>query len=323
MTKLATENSTHAAPEPLPRYWKVEAAHPPRVSFEFFPPKTDAAEDRLIDNAQKLAALGPKFVTCTYGAGGADRDRTGRTVTRLAEECGVPAAAHLTCVGASRDEIDAIARSYWRSGIRRIIALRGDPPEEHGGVAGRYKPRGDGYAYADNLVAGLKQVADFDISVSAYPETHPQAPSAAFDIDHLKRKFDAGADRAITQYFFEAETFLRFRDVCAAAGIDKPIIPGILPVSNFAQVSKFSSACGTRVPDWMSLLFDGLDDDPDTRRLVAVSQAVELCRRLQAHGVEDFHFYTLNRADLTTAIVRTLGLMPKLRSEDAPREQAA
>lgn len=280
----------------------------PRVSFEFFPPKDTAGEAKLWEALARLAPYAPSFVSVTYGAGGTTRERTSRIVTRIHRETGLTPAAHLTCVGATRDEVDATARGWWDAGIRHIVALRGDPPsgEQH------YTPHPGGYANAAALVAGLRRIADFEISVGAYPEGHPDSASRAADLENLKRKIDAGATRAITQYFFEAETFLRFRDVCAKAGITAPIVPGILPVTNFKTVLRFSKACGTAVPAWMAELFDGLDDDPETRQLVAASAASELCLTLMQQGVEDFHFYTLNRPQLTAAICRRLGVRPAL-----------
>ena len=282
-------------------------AGPPRVSFEFFPPKTEEMEARLWEVIKRLEPLGPRFVSVTYGAGGSTRERTHATVRRIRQETVLEPAAHLTCVGASHGEIDAVAQAYWAAGIRHIVALRGDPPA---GVQ-EYEPHPGGYPYAAELVAGLRQVADFEISVAAYPETHPEAQSGRHDLDNLKRKLDAGAVRAITQYFFDADLYLRFRDRAAAAGITVSIVPGILPVTNFAQVKKFSVACGASIPDWMAAHFEGLDDDPDTRRLVAASIAAEQCRRLHANGVHEFHFYTLNRADLIVAICHLLGVRAK------------
>jgi methylenetetrahydrofolate reductase (NADPH) len=277
---------------------------PPRLSFEFFPPKTAEMEARLWEVIKRLEPLAPRFVSVTYGAGGSTRERTHATVRRIRRETALEPAAHLTCVAASRAEITAVAEDYWQSGIRHIVALRGDPP------AGtpHYAPHPEGFAYAADLVAGLKRVAGFEISVAAYPETHPEAASAERDLDNLKTKIDAGAARAITQYFFDVDLFLRFRDRAAAAGIAVPIVPGILPVTNYAQVKKFSTACGATIPFWMEGHFAGLDDDPDTRRLVATSIAAEQCRRLQANGVNEFHFYTLNRADLIVAICHLLGV---------------
>ena len=263
-------------------------------------------EAALWSTVERLAPLGPRFVSVTYGAGGATRDRTHATVTRIERDTGLRAAAHLTCVAATRAEVDAVARRYWDAGIRHVVALRGDPPKD----TGRYRPHPDGYAFAADLVDGLKRVADFEISVAAYPEVHPEARDAAADMDNLKRKLDAGATRAITQYFFEVETYLRYLDRVRAAGIDVPVVPGILPVTNFAQVKRFSAMCGATVPAWMADLFEGLDEDPETRKLVAASIAAEQCRALQAAGVDEFHFYTLNRANLTYAIARILGLRP-------------
>jgi methylenetetrahydrofolate reductase (NADPH) len=277
------------------------------VSFEFFPPKTEKMEETLWASLKRLEPLGPKFVSVTYGAGGTTRERTHNTVVGIQKDTSMVAAAHLTCVGSSKAEIDEIADRYWEEGIRHIVALRGDPEEGANG----YTPHPDGYAYAVDLVEGLKKRHDFEISVAGYPETHPDAPSAQFDIDYLKKKVDAGANRVITQYFFEAETFLRYRDKAVAAGVNVPIVPGILPVTNFKQVLKFSAACNTKVPAWMADLFEGLDDEPETRKLVAATVASELCRVLHANGVNDFHFYTLNRADLTYAFCHILGVRPK------------
>jgi len=281
------------------------------VSFEFFPPKTEKMEAQLWDTFRTLEPLAPRFVSVTYGAGGSTRERTHATVARIAAESRVPPAAHLTCVEASRAEIDEVAAAYWEAGVRHIVALRGDVP---GGE--RYRPHPDGYANAIELVAGLKAVAPFDISVAAYPETHPDADCPQSDLDNLKRKLDAGATRAITQFFFSPESFLRFRDAAAAAGIDAPIIPGILPVSNVSQTRRMADMCGTAIPAWMVSLFDGLDDHPAARQLVAATIAAEMCRRLYAGGVRDFHFYTLNRAELSYAICHLLGLRPVLTAKD-------
>jgi len=280
------------------------------VSFEFFPPKSEKMEDQLWDAVQKLAPLNPQFVSVTYGAGGSTRERTHATVARIIAEAKLPAAAHLTCVEASKDEIRAVAEQYWDAGVRHIVALRGDPTTP----GGRFEPHPDGYAGAADLVAGLKAIAPFEISVAAYPECHPEAASAQADIDNLKRKFDAGADRAITQFFFNPECFFAFRDKLAAAGIDQPILPGILPVSNVAQTRKMAAMCGAQIPDWMDRLFEGLDERPGARKLVAATIAAEFCRALYAGGVRDFHFYTLNRADLSYAICHLLGLRPALES---------
>ena len=282
----------------------LQGRRPPLVSFEFFPPKTPEMEAKLWLAIKRLEPLAPRFVSVTYGAGGSTRERTHATVARIRGETPLEPAAHLTCVGATRAEINAVAARYWEAGIRHVVALRGDPPAG----AGTYRPQADGYAYAADLVAGLKCVADFEVSVAAYPETHPEAKSAAADLDNLKRKIGAGASRAITQFFFDTSVYLRFVERARAAGIGVPIVPGILPVTNVAQVRKFAAQCGASVPGWMDALFEGLDDDPETRRLVAASIAIEQCRLLQAEGVEEFHFYTLNRADLTVAICHMLGV---------------
>ncbi|WP_240796900.1 methylenetetrahydrofolate reductase [NAD(P)H] [Terasakiella sp. SH-1] len=264
-------------------------------------------EETLWASLKRLEPLNPQFVSVTYGAGGTTRERTHNTVVGIQKETSMTAAAHLTCVGSSKAEIDEIADRYWEEGIRHIVALRGDPAEGDN----IYKPHPDGYAYAVDLIEGLKKRHDFDISTAGYPETHPEAPSAQFDLDYLKKKVDAGADRVITQYFFEAETFLRYRDKAAAAGVNVPIIPGILPVTNFKQVLKMSEMCQTNVPAWLADLFNGLDDEPETRKLLAATVTSELCRVLHANGVKDFHFYTLNRADLTFAFCHILGVRPK------------
>lgn len=274
------------------------------VSFEFFPPKSDATAETLWSAIKRLEPLGPEYVSVTYGAGGTTRERTHSTVTRIAQETSMAPAAHLTCVGASRDEIDQIAQGYWDAGVKHIVALRGDPQEG----ANRYEPHPQGYAYASDLVAGLKRIGDFEISVAAYPETHPEAISDQDDLDNLKRKVDAGATRAITQFFFDPEVFLRFLDRARSAGISIPIVPGILPVTNFKQTAKFAKMCGTSVPSWMHDLFDALDDDADTRKLVAASVAAEQCRVLHANGANAFHFYTMNKADLCYAICHIMGV---------------
>ncbi len=277
------------------------------ISFEFFPPKTEKMEEQLWDSIVTLDPLKPRFVSVTYGAGGTTRERTHNTVARIARETRIPAAAHLTCVDASKTEIAEIASAYWEAGVRHIVALRGDPPN----AGGAFVPHPDGYASAAELVEGLRKLHPFEISVSAYPETHPEALSAAKDIDFLKRKLDAGASRAITQFFFEPETFFRFRDAVAAAGIDPEIVPGIMPVSNFAAIQRMSKMTGTAIPEWMAHLFDGLDDHPAARQLVAATVAAEMCRRLYAGGVRQFHFYTLNRAELSYAICHLLGKRPQ------------
>ena len=279
----------------------------PQMSFEFFPPRTEALEATLWASIRRLEPLAPRFVSVTYGAGGTTRSRTHDTVARLARETSLVPAAHLTCVGATREEVDEVAREYLAAGVRHIVALRGDPPAG----ASQYAPHPGGYAQAEDLVRGLRRIGDFDISVGAYPETHPAALNADADLDFLKRKIDAGATRAITQYFFDTDVYLRFLERCHAAGITLPIVPGILPVSNFAQVKKFSAMCGASVPTWMGTLFEGLDEDPETRKMVAATIAAEQVRLLQANGVDEFHFYTLNRADLTYAIAHILGARPK------------
>ncbi len=275
------------------------------VSFEFFPPKSADAEGALWDTVCRLAPLRPAFVSVTYGAGGTTRERTHATVTRISRETALTPAAHLTCVDATRGEVDDVARQYWDAGIRHLVALRGDPPE---GDA-NYNPAPGGYAYASDLVAGLRKVADFEISVAAYPEVHPDAPNRAFDLDNLKRKIDAGASRAITQFFFDNGAFLRFRDAVAAAGIDAPLVPGIMPVTNYAGISRFAERCGAAIPVWLADAFEGLDDDADGRRRVAEEVACDQCLELAGEGVREFHFYTLNRAELTAAICRRLGIV--------------
>ncbi len=282
---------------------------PISVSFEFFPPRTGQAVAVLWECIRRLEPLAPRFVSVTYGARGSTCELTHETVVRIARQTSLKPAAHLTCVSASRAEVDNIAHRYWEGGIRHIVALRGDRPEGHQ----HYVPHADGYAYAVDLVRGLKRVADFEITVAAYPEAHPESPSAAFDIDNLKRKIDAGASRAITQYFFNIDVYRRFMDKVRAAGITVPVIPGILPVTNFSTMLRFSQECGITVPSWVQVLFDGLDSDPDTRRLVAAVLAAEQCRALVAYGVTDFHFYTLNRADLVFAICHILGVRPRPR----------
>ncbi len=277
---------------------------PKRVSFEFFPPKTAEMEEALWQSIRLLEPLNPAFVSVTYGAGGTTRERTHATLKRMLTETKLTPAAHLTCVGASRAEIDEIATEYWESGVRHIVALRGDMPDP----GQRYAPHPDGYAYAIDLVKGLKKIGDFEISVAAYPETHPEASSPKADLDSLKRKIDAGANRAITQYFFEADICLRFMEKAAKAGITVPIVPGILPVRNYAQLKRFAATCGATVPDWFQYLFDGLDHNPELQNLVSASVAAEQCRLLRAAGIEEFHFYTLNRAKLTLAICHVLGL---------------
>ncbi|UYY60172.1 methylenetetrahydrofolate reductase [Sphingomonas sp. S2-65] len=276
------------------------------VSFEFFPPKSEKMEETLWESVQALSPLGPRFVSVTYGAGGTTRERTHNTVARIARETAIPAAAHLTCVEATREEIDAVADEYWASGVRHIVALRGDSPR----AGEKYSTHPGGYENAADLVAGLRKLHPFEISVAAYPECHPDSEHAQADLDNLKRKIDAGANRAITQFFFEPDTFFRFRDDAAKAGIDAEIVPGIMPVMNYASVVRMSAMCGTSVPSWMEKLFEGLDDRPAARQLVAATLTAELCRKLYAGGVRQFHFYTLNRAELSYAICHLLGVRP-------------
>ena len=281
--------------------------NPVRVSFEFFPPKTDEAEANLWQAIQRLAPLNPAFVSVTYGAGGSTRERTHRTVTRILAETDLQPAAHLTCVEASKSEIDEVIAEYKAAGVRHIVALRGDPPGG-AGIGGVYQPRPDGYANATELAQAISRVGGFDITVGAYPEKHPESPSIEHDLDVLKAKVDAGATRAVSQFFFDMDAFLRFRDRVRASGITIPLIPGIMPVSNFKGLKRMSASCGAAVPSWLEAHFDGLDDDPETRRLLAASVAAETCARLQEEGFQDFHFYTLNRADLVYAICRVLGV---------------
>jgi methylenetetrahydrofolate reductase (NADPH) len=279
-----------------------------QVSFEFFPPKTEEMEKTLWESIERLSPLSPRFVSVTYGADGSTRERTHAAVARLLKETSLTAAPHLTCVGASKGEIDDIARDYWDMGVRHLVALRGDPPKATGAESQAYVPHPDGYAYASDLVAGLKKVADFDISVAAYPEVHPEAQGADVDLDNLKRKIDAGASRAITQFFFDVDTYLRFRDRCAARKIETAIVPGILPITRFPQLQRFAEQCGATVPEWLHERFQGLDDDPETRRLIAASVAIEQVRQLKKEGIDEFHFYTLNRSELTYAICHALGV---------------
>jgi methylenetetrahydrofolate reductase (NADPH) len=282
------------------------------VSFEFFPPKTERMEQSLWESIQTLAPLQPRFVSVTYGAGGSTRERTHATVERILGETPLTPAAHLTCVGASREEVDGIARDYWDLGVRHIVALRGDSPEP----GTRFEPHPRGYRDAADLVEGLKQVAPFDISVAAYPEVHPDSSTRAFDLENLKRKVDSGASRAITQFFFSPDCFFRFRDEAAAAGIDAEIVPGVLPVSNVATTRRFAQTCGASIPPWLDDLFEGLDELPSARQLIAATVAAELCGQLYAGGVRHFHFYTLNRAELSYAICHLLGV--RAQRETAP-----
>ena len=278
-----------------------------QVSFEFFPPSSESMAVTLWESIQRLEALGPRFVSVTYGADGSTRERTHDAVERIVRDTSLTAAPHLTCIGASRREIETIARNYWDMGIREIVALRGDLPRDKPD----YRPPADGFEYAADLVACLRRAADFEISVAAYPEVHPEAKNATADLDNLKRKLDAGATRAITQFFFEPETYLRFRDRCAAAGIHSAIVPGILPITRLPQLQRFAAACGASVPDWLVERFDGLEDDAETRQMIAASVAIELVQALRDEGVSEFHFYTLNRSELTYAICHALGVRPR------------
>jgi len=282
----------------------AEARGDIQVSFEFFPPKTEKMEQTLWESIKTLEPLHPRFVSVTYGAGGSTRERTHATVERILKETELTPAAHLTCVGASRDEVDAVARDYWQLGVRNIVALRGDPSEP----GSKYRPHPEGYRDAADLVGGLKAIAPFDISVAAYPEIHPDSVDRGFDLDNLRRKCSAGATRAITQFFFSPDCFFRFRDEAAAAGIDVEIVPGILPVSNVATTRRFAQSCGATIPQWLDELFEGLDDLPAARRLIAATVAAELAGQLYAGGVRHFHFYTLNRAELSYAICHLLGV---------------
>jgi methylenetetrahydrofolate reductase (NADPH) len=281
---------------------------PIRVSFEFFPPKTEAMEKQLWHAVETLAPVGPAFMSVTYGAGGSTRERTHAVVSRIQNELHVPAAAHLTCVNATRDQIDAIASAYWEAGIRHIVALRGDPP---GGIDGVFVPTKGGYAYANELVAGLLELHPFEISVAAYPECHPQAPNAAFDLDALKRKIDAGATRAITNFFFDSDRYARFLEQAQKAGITVPIVPGILPLTNFSHAAKMAKSGGVSIPDAVRVQFDGLDDDPAARHDTATRVALAQCHELYALGIRQFHFYTLNRAELVLDITQALGPITK------------
>jgi methylenetetrahydrofolate reductase (NADPH) len=285
------------------------------VSFEFFPPKTPEMEATLWEALARLAPLAPKFVSVTYGAGGSTRERTHATVSRILRETDIKPAAHLTCVGATREEVDDVAQAYWDVGVRHIVALRGDPL---GGLGSAYEPAPGGYATSTDLVRGLRAIGDFEISVSAYPEKHPESASFEQDIDVLKAKIDAGATRAITQFFFDNEIYFRFLDRARAAGIEIPIVPGITPVQNFRQTANFARKTGASVPEWLAERFDGLDDDPQTRRLIAAAVAAEQVFDLLDRGVEQFHFYTMNRADLVFAICHLLGL----RATAAETEEA-
>jgi methylenetetrahydrofolate reductase (NADPH) len=282
----------------------------PLVSFEFFPPNDEAMAQTLWNSVQRLAPLQPNFVSVTYGADGSTRTRTHECVLRILRETPLRVAPHLTCVGASQEEVLAIAAEYWRQGVRHLVALRGDAPAAQI-VDGKYCPHPKGFAYAANLVGGLRRVGGFDVSVAAYPEGHPESGSLQAELENLERKVDAGANRAITQFFFDTDVFLRYRDACAARGIDISIVPGILPITRFPQLLRFAARCGASVPAWLHRQFDGLDDDPETRRLIAANVAIEQVQKLRQHGVNEFHFYTLNRAELTYAICHALGLRPQ------------
>jgi methylenetetrahydrofolate reductase (NADPH) len=288
--------------------------HTVAVSFEFFPPNDDAAAENLWSAVQRLAPLRPRFVSVTYGADGSTRSRTHECVLRIQRDTDLVVAPHLTCVGAPREEVIGIARDYWRHGVRHMVALRGDPVIS-GAAPRRYQPTPRGYSYASDLVRGLSQTAPFEISVAAYPEGHPESTGIEADLENLKRKIDAGAGRAITQFFFDTDVFLRYRDRCAEAGIRAAIVPGILPITRFPQLLRFAERCGASVPEWLRRRFDGLDDDPETRRMIAAHVAIDQVQRLRRHGVEEFHFYTLNRAELTYAICHALGLRPYAAKE--------
>lgn len=303
MTSIATKSNGVA-----------EGAGDINVSFEFFPPKTEKMEANLWGAIEKLRPLKPNFVSVTYGAGGSTRQRTHSTVARLVQETDLQPAAHLTCVSATREEVDEVVREYWKAGIRHIVALRGDPQD---GAGAAYKPHPGGYANAADLVPGIKRIGDFEVSVAAYPEKHPDSPSVEADIDMLKAKIDSGATRAITQFFFDNEHYFRYIDRVRAAGIEVPVVPGIIPVHNFSQVKRFAGQCGTNVPQWMEERFDGLDDDEETTHLIAATVAAEQVLGLVEQGVRDFHFYTLNRASLVFAICHLLGIRPEEDHQDA------
>jgi methylenetetrahydrofolate reductase (NADPH) len=292
---------------PQPRVSRLATAGRIRVSFEFFPPKTEEMEKNLWEAVGRLAPLSPNFVSVTYGAGGSTRERTHSTVRRILKETSLIPAAHLTCVAATRAEIDDVIHAYRDAGVRHIVALRGDPT---GGVGEKYAPHPGGYENAADLVAGIRRIADIEVSVSAYPEKHPDSPSVDSDIDMLKAKVDAGATRAITQFFFENDVYFRYLDKVRARGINVPIVPGILPVQNFKQTKSFAARCGASVPDWLADRFEGLDEDVATRKLIAAAVAAEQVLDLVDRGVTDFHFYTMNRADLVYAICHLLGLRP-------------
>ena len=284
------------------------------VSFEFFPPQTEEMEQTLWESIRRLEPIRPRFVSVTYGAGGSTRERTHATVKRILEETTLTPAAHLTCVSATREEVDEVIRAYWDAGVRHIVALRGDPPE---GVGARYEPHPDGYANAAELTAGIRAIADFEVTVSASPEKHPESASFEVDLAMLAAKVEAGASRAITQFFFENDVYFRYVDRVRARGIDIPIVPGLVPISNFAKICRFAERCGATVPPELARRFEGLDDDPETRQLVAAAVAAEQVTALREQGVNEFHFYTLNRAELVYAICRLLGLGANERKDRA------
>lgn len=279
----------------------------PIISFEFFPPKSEAMENTLWNSISRLEALDPDFVSVTYGAGGSTRDRTHRTVHRIVEETAIKPAAHLTCVSATRDEVDNVIRDYWDAGVRHIVALRGDPPE---GVGEKYVPHPGGYANAAELAAGIKKIGDFEISVGCYPEKHPESPDFDYDLDLLKAKIDAGATRAITQFFFEPDLYFRYLERAQKAGITIPIIPGIMLQPNFNGLKRIAGLCGASLPDSLHAAYEGLDDDAETRQLVTAHVAAKLCDALHQGGVDRFHFYTLNRAELSLSTCHLLGIKP-------------
>ena len=297
---------------------KTDTVKPPRVSFEFFPPRTPQMEVDLWHSVQRLEPLEPAFVSVTYGAGGSTRERTHATVKRIVKETPLDVAGHLTCVAASREEVNAVVRDYWNVGVRHVVALRGDPPA---GPGSDYKPHPEGYATSADLVAGVKQCAPFEVSVGCYPEVHPEAASPQADLEMLKRKVDAGADRAITQFFFEADVFLRFLERVRGAGITIPIVPGIMPIPNYKKIQNFAAKVGANIPVRLRKILEGLDTDTVTQPLVAASCAAELCVELREQGVDDFHFYTLNRPELTSATCRMLGIKPN--NVPAPAEAPA
>ena len=291
-----------------------ESESSPRISFEFFPPKNEEMETRLWDSISRLEPMDPAFVSVTYGAGGSTRDRTHRTVRRIVKETDLKPAAHLTCVSATKEEINAVIKDYWDAGVRHIVALRGDPPE---GIGEKYQPHPGGYVNASDLSEGIKKIGDFEISVGCYPEKHPESPTYDYDLDLLKKKIDNGATRAITQFFFDPETFFRYRDRAAKAGIDIPIVAGIMLQPNFKGLKRMAGMCGSAIPDWMEELYVGLEDDVKTREMVTANVAANLCTELQKGGVDQFHFYTLNKAELALSTCRLLGVKPQTEMEPA------